>query len=130
YATGDYSFKRLALSFNQQGIKPVATRGGNGMAPAPLWSGDVIKEILERPSYAGLLPIPREAQRRGDWKVITGTHPAIVSLDAWERCQQQRTRNRPGLRSSIRRQGSPYSLTSVLRCGHCGGPMQGARTGD
>ena len=101
YATGGYSYKRLAWALNEQGVKPVAARGGNGTAPARLWSLDVIKEILERPTYAGLLPTPRHAGN--DWHAIAGSHPAIIPLDLWERCQSQRTRNRPGIGARTRR---------------------------
>jgi DNA invertase Pin-like site-specific DNA recombinase len=122
YASGGYSFRRLALALNAQEIKPIV-RAGRGLTPAPLWSADVIKEILERPTYAGLLPTPRHAG--DDWQVIAGTHPAIIPLDLWERCQGQRTRNRPGIGASIGHRTTHYPLTPILRCAECGSTMRG-----
>jgi hypothetical protein len=63
-ATGAYSFRTLAIWLNSQAIKPVCSKGGNAKAPAVLWSNDVLKEILKRPTYAGLLPVPRAIGRQ------------------------------------------------------------------
>jgi hypothetical protein len=51
---------------------------------------------------------------------------AIASLLAWHRCQDLRVRNRflpEGLRP--RHRASPFPLTPLLRCDHCGGSMRG-----
>jgi len=121
YASGDYSFRRLALTLNEQGV--VTPQNANGLTPARLWSSDVIKEILARPTYAGILPTPRNAG--DDWRAIVGTHPAIISPELWERCQGQRMRNRPGIGASIGHRTARYPLTPILRCGECGSSMRG-----
>jgi site-specific DNA recombinase len=118
YASGGFSFRSLAAWLNGRGIKPIATRGGNGRPPAPLWSGDVLKEILKRPAYAGLV--------RGPEGLLPGQPPELVDLDTWRRCQDLRVRNRflpEGLRP--RHRASPFPLTPLLRCDHCGGSMRG-----
>jgi site-specific DNA recombinase len=118
YASGGFSFRSLAAWLNGRGIKPIATRGGNGRPPAPLWSGDVLKEILKRPAYAGLV--------RGPGGLLPGQPPELVDLDTWHRCQDLRIRNRflpEGLRP--RHRASPFPLTPLLRCDHCGGAMRG-----
>jgi len=118
YATGGFSFRTLAAWLNGRGIKPITTRGGNGQPPARLWSGDVLKEILTRPAYAGMV--------RGPNGLLPGQHPEIVGLDTWHRCQDLRLRNRflpEGLRP--RHRASPFPLTPLLRCDHCGGSMRG-----
>ncbi len=118
YGSGGFSFRSLAAWLNARGIKPIVTRGGNGRPPARLWSGDVLKEILKRPAYAGLV--------RGPNGLLPGQHPEIIDLDTWHRCQDLRVRNRflpEGLRP--RHRASPFPLTPLLRCDHCGGPMRG-----
>ena len=128
YSGGGFSFRTLATWMNQQGIKPITTRGGAGKPPARLWSGDVVKEILERPTYAGLLPLPR----RGDRTPIVGSHPEIVPLRVWTRCQELRERNRPPKAAGVRpprHRSSRFPLSPLLRCVACGGPMCGATNG-
>lgn len=118
YASGGFSFRSLAAWLNARGIKPVATRGGNGRPPARLWSGDVLKEILKRPAYAGLV--------RGPSGLVPGQPPEIIDLDTWHRCQDLRDRNRflpEGLRP--RHRASPFPLTPLLRCDGCGGSLRG-----
>ena len=118
YASGGFSFRSRAAWLNGRGIKPIATRGGNGRPPAPLWSGDVLKEILKRPAYAGLV--------RGPEGLLPGQPPELIDLDTWHRCQDLRVRNRflpEGLRP--RHRASPFPLTPLLRCDHCGGSMRG-----
>jgi len=98
----------LAAWLNGRGIKPIATRGGNGRPPAPLWSGDVLKEILKRPAYAGLV--------RGPGGLLPGQPPEIIDLDTWHRCQDLRIRNASCRRVSVRGIAPPPSL-SPRRCG-------------
>src|SRR5712692_3203741 len=133
YATAGYSFRSLAAWLNQQGIKPITTRGGAGKPPARLWSGDVVKEILERPTYAGLLPIPRESLRRGEHPTVVGTHPEIVPLALWQRCEDLRSQHRPPKAPGVRpprHRSSRFPLSLLLRCIACGGSMCGATNGD
>ena len=133
YATGAFSFRSLATSLNQGGVKTVTTRGGNAKPPARLWSGDVIKEILERPTYAGLLPASRESLRRGERVTVVGNHPQIVPLDLWKRCEEIRHANRPPQAAGVRpprHRSSRFPLSPLLRCVACSGPMCGATNGD
>jgi DNA invertase Pin-like site-specific DNA recombinase len=129
YATAGYSFRTLAHWLNARGIKPITTRGGAGRPAARLWSGDVVKEILERPTYAGLLPIPRASEDRSP---MLGLHPEIVSLDLWKACEAIRGRNRPLLMAGSRpprHRESRFPLSALLRCADCGGPMSGSTGG-
>ena len=45
-----------------------------------------LKEILKRPSYAGLV--------RGPEGLLPGQPPELIDLDTWHRCQDLRVRNR------------------------------------
>ncbi len=119
YAGGGFSFRSLAAWLNKQGIKPIAKRGGNGAPPAPLWSGDVLKEILARPAYAGMIETPMGLQ--------PGEQPAIVPFDIWKRCQELRQRNRPAIAVRPRHRSSPFALSPLLRCADCGASMRGVR---
>jgi site-specific DNA recombinase len=84
YATGAYSFRTLAAWLNRRGIKTIATRGGNGRPPAPLWSGDVLKEVLARPAYGGML-------QTTDGR-IPANLPEMVPIRLWGRCEDIRKR--------------------------------------
>ena len=137
YASGAYSFRTLAIWLNSQGIRPVCSKGGNAKAPAVVWSNDVLKEILKRPTYAGLLPVPRDigrqARLRGeDQSPMAGDLPAIVSREVWQRCQDIRTRHRPAKIAGVRARklGSRFPLSWLLRCVECGASMRGTSHGD
>ena len=122
YAAGGQSYRSVAVELNRRGIKPVSTRGGNGAPPAALWSGDLLKEILARPAYAGLIRLPDDSLRAGE-------QPAIVAANVWTRVQAIRQRQRfiPGTGPRPRYRHSPHPLVGVLRCG-CGATMRGRRT--
>ena len=122
YATGGFSYKTLALWLNERAVKTIARRGGNGAPPASLWSGDVLKEVLARPTYAGLILLP-------DGSLRPGEQPAIVAADVWTRVQEIRQRQRfiPGAVPRPRYRHSPHPLVGVLRC-RCGATMRGRRT--
>ncbi len=88
--------------------QPIAVRGGNGTRPAPLWSGDVLKEILARPTYAGMIET-EDGLRPGE-------QPAIVSLEVFRRCEDIRRRHRPDLGGIVRarrHRESPFALIPV-----------------
>jgi hypothetical protein len=121
YATGAHSFRTLAAWLNRRGIKTIATRGGNGRPPAPLWSGDVLKEVLARPAYGGML---QTADGR-----IPANLPEMVPIRLWGRCEDVRKRQRfiPGTAPRPRYRTSPFPLVGLLRCG-CGATMRGRRT--
>ncbi|MDQ6719392.1 MAG: recombinase family protein [Candidatus Dormibacteraeota bacterium] len=122
YASGSYSYKTLALSLNDRGVKTISRRGGNGSPAASLWSGDVLKEVLARPTYAGLIRLPDGSMRPGE-------QPAIVAADVWTRVQAIRQRQRfiPGAAPRPRYRHSPHPLVGVLHCS-CGTTMRGRRT--
>src|SRR5205807_3935777 len=81
---------------------------------------DVLKEILARPAYAGMVEIA-DGLRAGE-------QPAIVSLELFRRCEDIRRRHRPGLGGPVRarrHRESPFALIPLLRCADCGAPMRG-----
>src|SRR5260370_35484019 len=85
YASGSFSYKTLAFWLNERGVKTISRRGGNGSPAASLWSADVLKEVLARPTYAGLIRLP-------DGSMIPGEQPAIVAADGGTRLQTRRHR--------------------------------------
>ena len=87
-------------------------------ARAGTWSSDSVRRILDNPALAG-----RMVWSRADCpERIDNFYPAILSADEWERLSERRA-----LRAALpnRALGSEWLLTGILRCGHCGGAMQG-----
>ena len=56
------------------------------------------------------------------WVVIERNHPAIVSQELFDRCQEQKAANRK--RTAPR---TPTALSGLVKCGKCGGGMSGGR---
>jgi len=119
YATGQYSYESLARQLNED--REVPPRSPDLLEQRPLsqlFSGEIVRGVLANVRYAGYVVGP-------DRKLVDGSHPAVVSKDVWQACVRVR---RLGHRSWLR-QPSPwraaYTLTKILRCPNCGGPMRG-----
>ncbi len=117
YATGRYSVRSLAEHLNNNGMRPV--RGPNktkhNRAAAIIFTGDVVKDILNNPVYRGKVVL--------DGELIEGKHPPLVDDATWQACVDVRTRNLRKTSKTWTRHS--YPLTPLLYCGVCGGPMHG-----
>ncbi len=102
------------------------SRGG----PHP-FTRDSIREILTRPFYTGQLPYygknPRgiRLKRNAVTFWADGKHPALVSRDLYERCQQVRQLFGCRPRTSQVRRRRDYPLSGSLYCAQCGRRMIG-----
>lgn len=102
------------------------SRGG----PHP-FTRDSVREILSRPFYTGQLPYYGKNGRgmRLKRNAVTfwaeGKHPALISRELYERCQQvhQLLGSRP--RTNGVRQRRAYPLSGSLYCAQCGRRMMG-----
>ncbi len=117
YATGEYSVRSLAEHLNDKGIRPVRgpNKANHNRPAAVIFTGDVIKDILNNPAYRGKVMV--------DGELIEGKHPALVDEATWQMCVDVRTRNQR--RTSKVWTKHSYPLTPLLYCGLCGGPMHG-----
>jgi len=117
YATGRFSFRSLAEPLNRNGIRPFRgdDKANHNRSKAIIFTGDVLKDLIGNPSYAGKVVVEGE--------LIEGLHPALVDEQTWRACQDVKRRN-------IRRTSKAwtkhtYPLTPILLCARCGGPMHG-----
>ncbi len=135
YLTGEESDGHIAerlitFRLNEHNL-PVRSRGIPGKKGPGPFQKDSIRNILTSIFYAGFIPYygsPRKGQTttRKVQEIFPGKHPAIVSLAEYERVQELRkilyraTRFKNGTQPRI------YSLSGILRCGHCGRTMRGS----
>ncbi len=120
YATGRFSLRSLAEHLNRSGIRPSRGEGkaNHNRVKAVIFTGDVLKDLIGNPSYAGKVMV--------DGELVEGLHPALVDPQTWQACQEVKKRN-------IRRTSKSwtkhtYPLTPILLCARCGGPMHGEAT--
>ena len=117
YATGRFSLRSLAEHLNRIGIRPNRGDGkaNHNRSKAIIFTGDVLKDLIGNPSYAGKVMV--------DGELVQGVHPALVDEKTWGACQEVKRRN-------IRRTSKAwtkhtYPLTPILLCARCDGPMHG-----
>ena len=110
------------------GYKAIAdelNRLGNRTKSGALFAAQSVKLILLNPAMAGN---PVFQGHSGDPIINEGAYPAILTAEEWEQLQQRLTIRREGQHRG-RTDSSPYLLSGILRCGHCGGAMAGASSG-
>jgi len=117
YATGRFSLRSLAEHLNRSGIKPYrgADKANHNRSKAIIFIGDVLKDLIGNPSYAGKVLLEGE--------LVQGLHPALVDEETWRACQDVKKRN--VRRTSKAWTKHTYPLTPILLCARCGGPMHG-----
>ena len=108
-------YKRMADELNRLGYR---TKSG------ALFAAQSVKLILLNPAMAG------HAVFRGQGEEILteNAYPAILNTEEWDTLQQRLTIRREGQHRG-RTDSSPYLLSGIVRCGHCGGAMAGASNG-
>ncbi len=135
--------KSIVNMLNEEGI-PSAT--------GKQWGTSIVHRILSNPVYIGTIvwgktkggkfsrlentwndTNPTSSMHdRDKWVVCENAHEPLVSRDTFQRVQEikkQRDCFRPG--TGGRTNGSPYLLTGIMSCSHCGHKMKGRtlRTG-
>jgi Recombinase zinc beta ribbon domain/Recombinase len=122
YATGRFSFQTLADHLNSLGIRPKRGPGKtkHNRPAAVIFTGDVLKDIFDNPSYLGKVKV--------DGQLIEAKHPALIDEATWNHCLEVRKRNRRNTSKTWTRHS--YPLTPVLRCGRCGSTMHGEVASD
>ncbi len=118
YATGEHSFKSLALELNALGKR--STRGN-------VFTEGSIATVLNNPFYEGRFYLHKG---RPDQELREGVHEVPEEVKTlWRQCQQVRREKaltpQPSPRS---RQHRVYPLTGVLVCDGCGELFHGVST--
>lgn len=109
-------YKAIADSLNERGM----TRNGRFWVPAS------IQLILRNPAIKGLLVFGRNRKKSSSNQElikVPGVFPPILSEEEWTLLQQRQDIRKGAPRGSVHK--SKYLLSSIARCGHCGGPMTG-----
>ncbi len=99
--------RRIAGRLNRDGIK--TRRGG-------VWSAGSVRTLLRNIAYTGMY------RRLGI--AVPKAHPALITTDRFHEAQRRLDARRT---SSRVQQRKPYLLAGLVRCGHCGDRMVGAR---
>ena len=106
---GAKSDRKVAELLNQHGYRTVGTHGGGP------FTKDSVRGLLTNRFYVGEIP-----DGHGGW--IKGRHQPFIDADVFEQVQKMRQANRRRP-LTIRRNARTYSLSGLLRCALCEGPM-------
>jgi site-specific DNA recombinase len=143
YATGEYSDGDVADRLNEyvhtlpdsaDASHPnqvrFRTKGRHGRGKPAIFRKDSVRELLQRPFYAGLVPyfgVTQEGckrKRTGAVALYPGQHEAIVAQETFERCRRVRASMGRHPRSCSDWRERVYVLSGILTCGYCGLPMR------
>ena len=82
-----FSLRTLADHLNRNGIRPARCddKANHNRPKAIIFTGDVLKDLIGNPSYAGKVLVEGE--------LIEGLHPALVDENTWRTCQEVKRRN-------------------------------------
>ncbi|MBI3786918.1 MAG: recombinase family protein [Ignavibacteriales bacterium] len=136
-----YGYVKIAKNLNSEGI--TCPRRGKWSNKNQKWSGGTICAIVRNPAYRGARAydrlkkrgIGKYAQRfwvrdSSQWIIIENSHPSIVTPDIWYAANPLREHSDNGYLAR-KRFDSPYLLSGLLVCSHCGFKFHGKtqRTG-
>lgn len=140
YAEPGVSIRTLVGEANEQAVRP--TRGGfwrvnvlRKILRCPLYYGDFVWNRLRNGKYNTIIGgelVKSTGTKRGhvtekdpaDYIIVPKTHEAIVDRATWDAAQAKLVRNRN--LTTPRGNVTPFLLTGLLVCGHCGATMHGA----
>lgn len=105
YSTGRYSDGQIAELLNREGYR---TTGNWGQR---LFTKDTINRLLQNIFYLGRVKYKEET--------YPGQHPAIISQELFDQCQDVRQR-RASKRRAFGWQRKVYVLAGIVRCIECG----------
>ena len=125
-----YGYVKIAKLFNSEGI-PCPQRG-KWQRRDQKWSGATVGTIIRNPTYMGARVYNRLKKRgigkfaprywvkdKAQWIIIEDSHPALVTPDQWNAANPLQKHSENG-RLAITRFDSPYLLSGLIRCSHCG----------
>jgi DNA invertase Pin-like site-specific DNA recombinase len=140
YRVDGFGYRAIAQQLNIDNI-PCAKRG-RWKNLDQRWSMGTIKTIVENPAYRGALAynrFPMTKKRvgetdvlgktklkcqaaRNEYTVVEGTHEAIVSKELWEKVNSHASHTQ---NHNHYYRESPYLLSGLIKCSHCGFNFQG-----
>lgn len=109
-------FKAIADNLNGRGL-----RRDSGH-----WVASSVRHILRNPVLKGLMVYGRRSKTgnpKGEVIEVPGVFPPVLSDEDWDKLQQRLDIRKGAPRGSVHK--SAYLLTSIAKCGHCGGPLVG-----
>lgn len=109
-------FKAISDNLNERGLQ---RESGH-------WVASSIRHILRNPVLKGVMVYgrkPKTGNPKGEVVEVPGVMPPVLSDEEWTALQQRLDIRSRARRGSVHK--SPYLLTSISRCGHCGGPLVG-----
>ena len=130
-------YHKIARILNEEDVRP-PNQNPRRLGP-PAWGASSIRSIITNRTYLGERtynrlpnsPFKRTEQRarpinnRSDWVVVKDAHPPIISPELFEAaCKFLRPTYKP--RNQYLAE-SPYLLTGLILCSHCGYPLTGAK---
>ncbi|HHS96678.1 MAG TPA: recombinase family protein [Chloroflexi bacterium] len=121
YASGRYSYRKIAEMLNSQGYR---TRSGRR------FSKDTIADMLRNPFYVGKVVYKEGLRGQDAGEVYDGLHEPIISEALWNAVEKVRRRQQHASRR-FQPQIRPYLLSQLAHCRACGRRLraQGAKTG-
>ena len=105
YLKDGLGIRRIARRLNEEGLR--TRRGG-------LWSMVTVRDLLRNRAYLGTYS--RFGVR------VPASHPPLISRDEFRRVQERLDQRRP---AATAREVSPFLLSGLAYCGHCGNKMIG-----
>ncbi|TBL69781.1 recombinase family protein [Paenibacillus thalictri] len=136
YALEDKGYHKIASALNE--LK-VPTQKGR------MWSTSTIRAIIHNESYIGRRVWNKQEYQtkgvkwrdRSEWVVTENAHPAIITVDLFEECQEKSKKRHNGggvVHTAVGTASvSPYWLRGIMVCDKCGSKMIGnvtsAKTG-
>jgi DNA invertase Pin-like site-specific DNA recombinase len=133
------SLSEIAARLNAEGVVPPS-------GPRFKWRYDSVKTILINPAYCGDVVSyrysygkyhqvhgaeivkggRRQRNPEKDWVIRRDRHEAIVDRDTWEKAQDLIAKNKTN-RGRRKEEDNAYVFSGLLRCGKCGGNLNGVR---
>ncbi len=142
---------RLATTTGYSGVADYLNERGIPGPKGGLWNSSSLYDILPNPAYAGDVVFNRTHKGRyyqikdgqaeqqqnpsgkvvfrdnpkEEWITIPDAHEALIPREEWDAVQLAlHMRSRSSVKSG-RGAKRCYPLSGIMRCGHCGAPMQG-----
>jgi DNA invertase Pin-like site-specific DNA recombinase len=129
----ELGYRAVANSLNKENIS--CPKRGRWKNRDQKWSSNTILSILSNPTYIGTRVFNRHPQSHisgskkkvwlndpSEWVIKENAHPAIISKPVFDSINAKR---KPYTRNNRHFTDSPYLLSGLLRCKHCGFNFQG-----
>lgn len=91
------------------------------------WTTKTITDIIRNPFYIGTYRYNYRESSRGrvknedEWIVLEDNHPAIISKDLFDKCNEIMDRNSLRSNSKFRANGKTHIFAGLIKCGDCFG---------